>query len=298
MGRVRRPRVRRAVAHLAPLLLLSCGDPESAPKPDSPPEDSAAVDTGYTPRTLPLSGPCETTNDLGGFTLLATADATTFTGGVATGPDLATLWEIVAIEGDCQLLRHPTSTCTGCEADEICLDGSCLPAPTFRDLGPVAIEGLGASLTVAAGADGAYAETLSHPGFTGGELLTLRVADTTLHGVGAESFTVLDSAWNLESGVDLEVHWSEQTYKVVRGQMVVSVTVDSLGADPTLMQCTFSDDSRGTLPGALVGTLLEAGVSGTPVATLRRRTADRVDESGGCYDFVVAQERGVVVNVP
>jgi hypothetical protein len=249
---------------------------------------------------------CGLADDFGGFAVTATETTTDIAGSVADGVVPASVLERLAEAGDCVVLRRNNPFCDpACDPGQACsFDGTCVPWPANQDLGTVTIDGLVQPSVMEPVFPGNtyYDTTLPHPAFAAGGLLTLAMpggafGPLTLYGVGVEPLDVPGAAWMLESGVDLVVTWPAPVATVVRSEVAVEISIDQHGVSPGVLRCTFADDGEGTVPGAIVAALVDAGVTGFPSGTITRRTADRATLPGGCLDFVVASPRGAAVDV-
>jgi hypothetical protein len=241
-----------------------------------------------TEREVPLDGACTADTRLGGFALTLT-DQSLFTGYVATAPDPEAAETELAHVSDCFLFSHPPSCEPACEAGESCQSGTCVAAAPAMDLGAVTLEGVASPVAVSP-TDGRYEQALTHPAVVGGEILSLALPDgVTLWGVGVEPFVLAQPSWELSPKADTELQWSETSHNVVRSRMLV--TLSTGGTD--FIRCDFADDSRATIPGALVAELPE----GTPTLTMSRRTTDADTVGEGCVDLVIEQPQDVPVTL-
>jgi hypothetical protein len=275
---------------------------DSSPAPDDS-DDPTAID----PTTVPLAGECAMADDYGGFAVIADGKLGWVEGHVADGVVPSSVHESIASDGDCQVLRQNNPFCDPpCTAGQACdFDGSCVPYPSNQDIGPVTLAGLTQAVVLEPLFPGfTYSDTtLPAEPFTSGTLVTLTAPDAPagafeLHGVGVEALVPTDALWSVEAGADIEVHWSPPSGDVVRSEVTLVINIDQHGASPSSVHCAFADDGAGTVPSAIVDTLVGAGVTGFPNGMLERRTVDRVALGAtGCADFTVSSPRGVVVDV-
>ena len=118
-----------------------------------------------------------------------------------------------------------------------------------------------------------------------------------LWGAGVEDLTLSgEKFWTFTEGEPLEITW-EPPASVGRGEIHLGVNIDQHGTSPTTLYCTFPDTGSATLPADMIEGLFEAGVTGWPVGSVRRRTADRADVGEGCVDLVVSSFESVEVVV-
>lgn len=285
------------------LLMLAC-------KGDSPPDSDSgdsALPADPDPATVALNGDCPLSEDWGGFVVQSSTLSQEH--GV-DGKVADSIWpwaelEEIASEGDCKLLRRNVPFCEGgCEAGTTCtFDGECVPEPKNQDLGTVRVRGLVQAVEMTPAIGNTYYDTsLPNPLATPGELVVLQTGDgsygpQTLYGVAVDPLVALDSEWLIAGGRDLQVSWEPPTSIPARAQVALFVNMDVHGASPAALYCTFQDTGSGTVPGALIETLVEAGVTGFPSGRLNRRTVDSVDLDPGCMDFVVGSPVSVEVDV-
>jgi hypothetical protein len=78
---------------------------------------------------------------------------------------------------------------------------------------------------------------------------------------------------------------------------VPKINIDQHGITPTALYCTFVDDGEGTVPAALLKTLIGQGVTGFPDGSLTRRTVDSTAVGAGCAELVVSSFLDADVNV-
>ncbi len=288
------------------LLLAACsGDDDKPAGSDTSPETGDSAPETLDPATVPLTGACGMADDFGGFAVTATSSSSSVDGRVADGVVPFTVLEELVAEGDCAVLRRNNPFCDpACDPGETCdFDGTCIPYPANQDLGIVSIDGLVQDVVMEPVFPGNtyYDTSLPHPAFAGGELITLSMpggvyGPLELHGVGVEALD-LSAAWTIESGVDLVISWPAPTTSVVRSEIFVQISIDQHGVSPSVLQCTFADDGEGTVPGAVLASLVDVGVTGFPAGTIERRTVDHAAAGTGCLDFTVTSSRSAQVDV-
>jgi len=119
----------------------------------------------------------------------------------------------------------------------------------------------------------------------------------TLHGVGVGFLTAPKAPWTIDEGTPLAVTWDPPTASVVRSEAYLKINIDQHGTTPTALYCSFADDGDGTVPAALLDTLVGSGVTGFPDGFLTRRTVDSTAVGAGCAELVVSSLFDADVNV-
>ncbi len=269
---------------------------DTAPGDTAPPPD---------PATVPLGGSCAMEVDLGGFVVEALEDGANVDGKVADGVVPSAVLELVTAEGDCTIHRQLTPYCDPpCEAGDTCtFEGECVPYPENQDLGTVSVSGLVEPVELEPLVPGYtyYNTSLPSPPFEPGALVTLEMpggtyGPQTLYGVGVEPLTGLEEEWLVESGVDKVITWDPPAGGA-RSRVRVRMSIDQHGATPGRLECVFEDTGTGTVPGAILAALVDAGVTGFPSASARRFTADQADLGVGCMDLEVSAPVDVGLDV-
>jgi hypothetical protein len=257
--------------------------------------------------TVELAGTCDLADRYGGFLVGVFVDEgySVVDGSVADGVVPITVFEQVAEEGDCLLLKRNNPYChPSCEGDETCdFDGNCIPYPVDQDMGTVTIAGLANAVTMEPLSPGyTYFDTsLPHPCFEAGDLIELKTskgtwAPVTLHGVGVTLLEPEDAVWNVYESTDLTLFWDAPTSEV-RSHVWLQLNIDQHGASPINVSCEFDDDGEGVVPATLIDALLSAGVTGFPSGSLTRRTVDSATVGDGCMEFIVSSLRTGEVDV-
>jgi hypothetical protein len=83
----------------------------------------------------------------------------------------------------------------------------------------------------------------------------------------------------------------------VRSHAYLKINIDQHGVTPTALYCSFADDGEGTVPAALLKTLVNQGVTGFPDGNVTRRTVDSTAVGKGCAELVVSSFLDADVNV-
>lgn len=278
------------------LLLFACDDGKT------PADDSSPV---VDPATVTLHGPCPLDLDYGGFTLTIGQESSNIDGAVADGVVPFAVLEQLMAEGDCVVLRRNNPFCDpACDRSQTCdFDGQCVDYPANQDLGTVSMVGLArdAEMTPVFPGNTYFDTSLPHPAVQPGALVTLGMpggvyGPATLYGVGVEALDLAPS-WTLESGVDLEILWPAPTASPTRSEVAIELSIDQHGVTPSVLRCVFADDGAGTVPGAVVATLVDVGVTGFPAGSIERRTVDSAPAGPGCMDLTVRSPRVASVDV-
>ncbi len=282
-------------------LLVACPAERPIDTADTGKRDVGELDAA----TVALRGECDMAYDFGGFEVVAVTGTTEVAGAVANGVVPERVLEVTASEGDCRVLRRNNPYCEpACEPGYACdFEGACIEYPANQDLGTVTVGGLLQAVTMTATFPGNtyFDTTLPHPAFEAGEVVYLDMpggsyGPATFFGVGVEP---LDEApeWSIDPDADLVVAWTAPVSAVVRSTVVAEVSIDQHGITPSVLRCEFADDGEGTVPRALLWSLVGAGVTGFPAGSLSRRTADALGAGEGCMDFVVSWTASATVSV-
>ncbi|MCA9491279.1 MAG: hypothetical protein KC621_15215 [Myxococcales bacterium] len=249
------------------------------------------------PATIPLGGSCDLDERYGAFNTDVYDIYSIVAGSVAEGVVPNTILELVDQEGTCQLLRRNNPFCDPlCGPNEVCdFDGTCKPYPLNQDVGTVTIGGLAADVIMTPIEPGTTYFDLNapHPVFTPGDLVELRTWNTTfgddivLHGVGVSPLSLgTNYNWVIYDNQDLPVTWNDKGASL-QSQVLLRLNIDQHGATPVTMVCELPDTGSANLPGRLIHTLINYGVTGFPSATVVRRTIDSTTMGGGCVELQV-----------
>jgi hypothetical protein len=296
---------------LALVALVACTDKGEDSQPaesdaDTDADSDTDTDTDLDPATVPLAGPCPLETRYGGFLVDASTSYTLVDGSIADSVSPVAVLESIASEGDCVVLKKNNPFCDPtCDPEETCdFDGNCVPRPENQDLGTVTIDGLTKPISMEPRKPtyNYFDTTLPAGALPEGGLVTLAstggVYDPiTLHGVGFELLTAPKTPWSIHEGKPLDVTWDAPTAAVVRSEAYLKINIDQHGATPMTLFCSFADDGAGTVPAALLDTLIGAGVTGFPDGTLVRRTVDSTAVGAGCGELVVSSLFDPEVNV-
>ena len=277
------------------LFLLACPPVDEGGEP--PPDVPAPVDDGY--------GYCPQETRTGGFEVQPASTYTTVVGGVANGTAPATIFDVMAEDGDCALLHPRTLFCDpGCDAGFLCDgDGSCVQAPSNQDLGAVGLDGLSAPVEMAAIPPVniySFNGDLPHPAFATGDPVELYTGEDRL-GPSMVAYGVEDLIVGADSvpldGEAVPLTWDVPTSDV-DARVHVEVNIANHGGVPAKIVCETADDGALDIGAELVTGLLEIGFSGFPSVTITRRSSDVAETDDGCFDFSIQSVVSLPAEIP
>ncbi len=287
---------------MLPLLFLACS-PD--PTDTSGPADSGTGDPTGDPLTIPLAGECPMESHHGAFVVEAYDNYSIVDGSVSDGVVPSMVLENSAEEGDCILWKRNNPYCEpACVSGDTCdFSGECIPYPAAQDLGTVSVRGLTSSVDMEPIVPGyRYFDTdLDYPGFKAGKLVQLTTsggayASFTLHAVGVDLLEPTATSWTVTPGTPLSVAWDAPT-TTVRSSVRLSLNIDQHGQTPLTLVCHFDDDGAAEVPASVMDALMGAGVTGFPLASIRRQTADSTTVGTGCVDLVLSHDVDIDVTV-
>ena len=279
-------------AGLAIGVVSACGGETEAGQDAGPDPDSQGGE-------LALRGACEADERLGGFVVEEYETYSIVEGKAANGIVPVTVPEEVHEESGCRLLKRRQLFCNpSCGATETCDEGnSCIPSPLNQDLGTVTVGGLNAAVVMELipPTNIYFDSQLPHPAYDPLAVISLRSTDgyygvLELNGIGVHRLEIPDEIWVVEPGEPLSLAWTSPPAEV-RSRILFSLNIDQHGNTPLTMYCDFADTGTATVPASVIDALLSYPTSGWPAAHLRRRTADRVEVTGGCVDFIVSSPK-------
>jgi hypothetical protein len=253
-----------------------------------------------------LRGPCVPGERVGGFSLMADEDNeyAWFEGMVRDGIDPIDVPEPIDEDGECRLVRRPHLACaTACESEFTCnAEGKCQSMARAKDCGTVTLLGLDEALTAKpSDTNKSYFEDVANPPLAAGSKTALSTTDgyagvLSLYGYGVTPLELLTGRLALGVGKDLLVRWTPSDTEA-SARVTLSLSVDQHGSTPARLLCDFEDSGEVTVPAALMDQLLDAGVTGFPLAVVERRTTDSVSVPDGCAEFVVGSRRSPSVAI-
>lgn len=249
------------------------------------------------PPDLPYA-PCDSEQRVGEFIVETAEDYTSIEGKVYDAVTPNRVPQLLASEGECQLLSLPQYSCTpACPVStETCsVEGSCVPLPQPRTLGDVHVSGMVVPVQLTANAvTGGYrprGAQLPHPAFETGASLLLEASGGDfspfeLWGWGITLLTEVDAPVHVAAGEPTALTWPAPD---VAGpaRMHVSLNVNNHGRNNAWIECHFDDDGAAEIPATLIDALLREGQSGFPTITFSRRTVTSAQLDWGCVQLVV-----------
>jgi len=281
-------------AHLFGVLVvasMACNPKEEAPS------DSATTGSGGTfeAEAGSVDGACPESTRAGRFVIDQTIDFAFVDGQVSDAVLPTDVRTEVFAEGDCHIMRRENPFCDPpCGGDETCsLDGECVPYPTSLDLGTVEVRGLSSAVAMepVEPANTYFDTSLANPPWAPGDPLELLssggdIAPLEMHGTAPDTLEGGTDLLTLVSGQDLAITWTAPTTDAGT-EVVLVLRIDQHGTTPSALECVFADTGAGTVSGATLSTLVDAGLTGFPAGELRRRTADHADlDNGTCVELL------------
>ena len=253
---------------------------------------------GGPPVELPYA-PCPARAGVGEFAIELGADYTIASGKVLDGVAPNRIFELLASEGQCQLLRVPPRSCTpACPVStHMCgPDNECVPLPRARDVGTVAVSGLVVPVEMRANpVTGSYRPeraVLPHPGFEPGADLRLRASGGDgegfeLRGWGVSSLEPPTSPVEVAPGAPTRLSWQPPA-QAGPARMQALLHVNHHGSSNAWIECELADTGSAEIPAPLIDALLAEGRSGFPTIELTRRTATSTLIELGCVQMLVS----------
>ncbi len=286
----------------------ACGDSAGVGSETSSSVDVADVDgdNGELVEVAAIAyAPCDPATRVGLFSIVLAPDYTAAEGRVLDGVVPANVRVETDAEGACRLVEGRSLFCDpACASDETCGDDGCIPYPTAKSVGVVAVTGLSTALTMTPTAYGSYtngATSIPHPGFAEGDVLGLVapgdvLAGFSLEGRGVASLVVAAESVALERDAALAVDWTPGTDPSARLRFVLDLAHH--GGIAASLECDgIADSGHFELPARLVTALMDIGLAGFPTLTVSRRTADSTELSEGCVELAVLSEVVLPVTV-
>jgi hypothetical protein len=250
---------------------------------------------------------CAADAHVGGFAIVLADQFTAVQGKVMDGVVPGNLLAVIESGGECRRLAAPILACEpACGPSETCdVDGACIAHPLAISVGTVEVLGLAAALTMEPTAPtNTYSNpgSLPHPGFAAGAGIALdagggSLAPFRLLGWGVSPLAGAPAEIEVQPDAALALAW---TAPVEAGPARVRLTlnVNGHGLVGQRLECEVDDDGAFTIPAALIGALIDDGVSGFPTLELSRASSDRVDLAPGCVDLRVESSRVIDVTIP
>lgn len=262
-------------------------------------------DSGLDPEAVPLGGVCEDDVHYGNFTIDANEDYAYVTGDVADGVVPATILTDLSGSGGCTLWRKENPYCDpSCDPGYTCdFTGECVPYPEGQDLGTVTVDGLLEPVSMSPVVPGnSYFDTsVPNPPWSPGAVVTLSSEGGafdafTLYGVAPDDLELSSLDWTLTRDQPLSLSWTPPASST-RGTLRVTIQIDQHGTSPATVVCWLDDTGTGEIPGEVVNSLMDLGISGFPNGSAARMTADRAAVGDGCVDLWLTSSRLPTVEV-
>lgn len=251
-------------------------------------------------------GACPANTKVGSFELTLEDTYSGLQGRVESALTPYRIADLVASEGSCAFYQPPSLFCDPpCANGETCdVDNTCVQTPIAVTAGVVSVEGLGDEVDMEASSPAffyTYLGTLDHPPATEGTSLTLHATG----GDGLESFTldaygitplkVSAETVAMETDVPMTVTW--QAGAEASTSINAFLNIAQHGGNPGWIECEFPDTGELEIPVSLTNQLLDQGFSGFPSLLLTRRSADSIETSLGCVQWVTQSTAALTVEI-
>lgn len=290
-------------------------DSQTQPLPDAGSDTSADTDSDTTTdtdsnagtdgnlRPNPLRGPCLSKSEFGAFTLSLSEETAGIEGRVRDG-FVGGVSDELTESGDCRLIKKRVAFCDpACDAGDLCEDtGTCVPYPTNRNVGTVALTGgaVDIQLEPLEPSNIYFNTALPYPPFAPNDELTLtaqggETSPFTLYGTGIPLILTEDTEWTVARDTEIPVSWTPSD--VADAIVTVYINIDQHGASPAAIACEAADTGTLTIPTEIVNGLLDNGFSGRPTGLLGRRTVDSTEIDFSCVSFTVESVMDVPVRM-
>lgn len=272
-------------------VLGACGEP-----------DEPMIETGVP------DGACALGTRIGGFETALRDGFTSVQGTVESGVNPNLVFEVVAEDGACRLMRPPTLFCDpACGAGKTCdAAGMCVDTPGRISIGTVSVSGLSADVEMTASPPVFFYTnlgTLPHPGFIEGDELQLTasgdgdVAAFSLDARGIAALTSPNASVLLDVDQPVSLQWTVPDQPDL-SEIHIDLNIAQHGGTPGWIECEVPDTGQFDLPVSLSNQLLDGGYSGFPSVILTRRSMDSVTTERGCVDWSVRSTYGFEVEIP
>lgn len=275
--------MRQLALLLACLSLAACGEPsetaiDAAPVTDAPPPE--------------LLGACPLADKVGYFAIEDKPSSSSIAGKVEDVVHPMENLELVETAGNCRLYQRPSLFCEElCQSGTTCgPDGTCIPSPHSLSAGTVTVTGLVESVTMEPNAAVYYEANIPAEPFVVGAPIRLVAegdvtAGFTLEGYGVTPLVLPPQTWTISRTQDLTITWEAAQGE---GTIRAKLCIDEHGLAPVTLHCDFEDTGSGTVPAAIMGSLIDHGTSaGAPSAYLYRETIDSASIAEGCVQLDV-----------
>lgn len=225
-------------------------------------------------------------------------------------PPEAILWEKSKTDGDCSLYKPRAPFCDSCLPPNVCTaDNVCSTPPATYGVGQVSVTGLNSAssplvLTDVRATTITYqsAETLSLPPCTAGGPIRL---DATGEGefpafsIDTQciaSLAVTNPTIAIESGKTFTLTWTPGT--VAGTRIKLELDLSHHGGSKGRLICDTADTGSLQVPGTLIKSLMDLGVTGWPKADVTRILTAQTPVGSGQAELRVYSDTEFVVQIP
>jgi hypothetical protein len=242
------------------------------------------------------------------------ASFTDITGIMRDGtPTELVLWEKKKTEGDCSLYTPRSPFCDSCVSPSVCVaDNVCRTPPSSYPIGKVTLTGLnppsGANpleltpITTDSGTNYLCAETLPMPPCTAGGAIRLDAAGAgqflafNIAGQCIAPLAVTNSTFAIESGKDFTLTWTAGALADAR--IGLEFDLSHHGGSKGRLICDTADTGSLKVPGTLIKSLIDLGVTGFPKAEVKRVLTGKSAVGTGTAELRLRADLDFQVDVP
>jgi hypothetical protein len=230
------------------------------------------------------------------------------------GPPAAlVVWDKKQTEGGCSLYTPRTPFCSNCAAGQVCVETEvCRTPPASHPVGRVTLTGLnppsGANpfeltpVTTAVGTNYLCAETLPVPPCTAGGAIQLDASgegDYPAFSIQAQCIAplaVTNTAVAIESGKAFTLTWTPGA--IASARITLEFDLSHHGGSKGRLVCETTDTGSLVVPGTLIKSLMDLGVTGWPKADVTRVLTGKTAVGSGQADLKVYSDKEFVVQIP
>jgi hypothetical protein len=230
------------------------------------------------------------------------------------GPTAAlVVWDKKQTEGGCSLYTPRTPFCSACAAGQVCVDTEvCRTPPVSHPVGRVTLTGLnppsGASpleltpITTTVGTNYLCPETLPVPPCTAGGAIQLDAAGEgdypafSIQGQCIAPLAVTNATVTIESGKAFTLTWTPGA--VASARITLEFDLSHHGGSKGRLICETADTGSLVVPGTLIKSLMDLGVTGWPKADVTRILTGKTAVGSGQAELKVYSDKEFVVQIP